>query len=95
MPHLQTMVPEEDRREWYEMFEDIYDTENCIFEKKLFADHRNHIKLNGADMMLNDLNLPDLNDPEILWLDRNIIGPLEDELQEPMSKQIQCDRLER
>lgn len=90
-----TIAPEDDSKAWYETFEDIYDTENCMFEKKILADHRNQIKLHGADMLLNDLNLPDLNDADILWLDRNIIEPLEVELQEPMSKQIQCDRVER
>ena len=46
-------------------------------------------------MLLNDLKLPEVVDSDILWLDRKIIAPLEDELEKPMSKQIQSDRLER
>ena len=44
---LVTMItaPDEDGKTWFELYEDIYDTENCLFEKKVLADHRNTIKI--------------------------------------------------
>lgn len=78
---------DDETRTWYQLYEDIYDTENCLFEKKILADHRNQIKLQRADMMLADLKLPDVpNTEDILWMDRKIIEPLEEELQKPVSK---------
>jgi hypothetical protein len=77
---------EDEVRTWYELYEDIYDLENCLFEKKINADHRNQIKLQRADMLLADLQLPDVVDSDYLWLDRKIIEPLEEELQKPVSK---------
>ena len=44
---LVTMMtaPDNEGKNWYELYEDIYDTENCLFEKKILADHRNTIKI--------------------------------------------------
>ena len=58
------------------MFQDVYDTENCLFEKKIIADHRNQIKLYRADMLLADLKLPEIIDTDIFWLDRRVIEPI-------------------
>jgi len=58
------------------VFQDVYDTENCLFEKKIIADHRNQIKLYRADMLLADLKLPEIIDTDIFWLDRRVIEPI-------------------
>lgn len=71
---------DEVQRNWYDHFLDVYDTENCLFQKKIIADHRNQIRLYRADMLLADLKLPDILDADTLWLDRRLIEPLEQEL---------------
>lgn len=64
------------QKNWYDVFQDVYDTENCLFEKKIIADHRNQIKLYRADMLLADLKLPEIIDTDIFWLDRRVIEPI-------------------
>lgn len=65
-----------------------------MFEKKIQADHRNQVKLQRADMLLADLNLPSVVDSDVLWLDRRLIEPLETELKQPFSQTIKNDSLE-
>ena len=38
-------APDDEPRTWYEPYEDIFDSENCLFDKKIKADHRNQLKL--------------------------------------------------
>ena len=36
IPNITMITAAEDEvRSWYEIYEDIYDTENCLFEKKI------------------------------------------------------------
>ena len=79
---LQTMItaPDEEAKSWYEEYEDVYDTENCLIDKKIHADHRNRIKIARADMLLADLKLPEIVDQKCLFLDRKVIDPLSEEL---------------
>ena len=34
-------APDDEPRTWFEPYEDIFDSENCLFDKKIKADHRN------------------------------------------------------
>ena len=52
-------APAEYNEKWYEQFDDVYDSENCLFDKKVYADHRNQIKLHKGDMLLAALKVPE------------------------------------
>lgn len=67
---ITTSAPDEDLRQWHEAYEGIYDTENCLYDKRIMADHRNQMKILKADAMLLETKLPEECESDILWLDR-------------------------
>ena len=46
-------------------------------------------------MLLTDIKIPDVPESDILYMDRNIIAPLEEELEKPVSQGQLGERLER
>ena len=71
-----TLAPDDEPRTWYEPFEEIYDKENCMYEKTILADHRNYIRLIRPEMLFRENKLPLEIDCDVLWLKRNVISPL-------------------
>lgn len=83
---ITSTVPEDEPRHWYEVFNDIYDTENCLINQKINAEHRNQLKLQGVaelPQLAMDMKIPEMVDQDLLSLDRHVVEPLQIELNRP------------
>lgn len=66
---------------WYQLYEDVFDNENVIHQNKILADHRSYIRLHKQNILTVDKKIPNVTDPEVEWLPRKLIGPLQEEFQ--------------